>query len=204
MSSPLELIQLYRDGLLDLLDAGGSAMPVLILTAWCMWMAIAYRALVVLPGHRLDLAAALRGPLPAGRGVLHEAVRRVRAGADELAGCSADERAEWVRLHVFDLRDQLRRHRVLVAGLVTSAPLLGLLGTVTGMMETFDSLGQQAMFRQSGGIAGGISEALLTTQVGLVIAIPGTLLGRAVDNREDASQRALDTLEALVRGEEAA
>jgi biopolymer transport protein ExbB len=204
MSSLLEWAVLYRDGLLDLLDAGGSAMPVLILTAWCMWVAIAHRALVVLPGHRLDVAAALRGPAPSAPGVLAEAVRRVQAGAEELAGCSAEERAEWVRLHVGDLRDRLHHNRVLVAGLVTSAPLLGLLGTVTGMMETFDSLGQQAMFRQSGGIAGGISEALLTTQVGLVIAIPGTLLGRAVDQREDASQRALDALEALVSSEEVA
>ncbi|MEE2836257.1 MAG: MotA/TolQ/ExbB proton channel family protein [Myxococcota bacterium] len=58
------------------------------------------------------------------------------------------------------------------------APLLGLLGTVTGMIETFDSLGEMAMHTQGGGIAGGISEALLSTQLGLCVAIPGLTLDR--------------------------
>jgi biopolymer transport protein ExbB len=57
---------------------------------------------------------------------------------------------------------------------VSSAPLLGLLGTVTGMLATFSALatgggGDQTM----GMIADGISEALVTTETGLIIAIPG-------------------------------
>ena len=57
---------------------------------------------------------------------------------------------------------------------VSTAPLLGLLGTVTGMLATFDALAAG-----SGGdktmdlVAGGISEALITTETGLVIALPG-------------------------------
>ncbi len=57
---------------------------------------------------------------------------------------------------------------------VTAAPLLGLLGTVTGMLATFAALSSG-----SGGdktmemVAGGISEALVTTETGLVIALPG-------------------------------
>jgi biopolymer transport protein ExbB len=57
---------------------------------------------------------------------------------------------------------------------VTAAPLLGLLGTVTGMLSTFDALASG-----SGGdktmelVASGISEALITTETGLVIALPG-------------------------------
>lgn len=57
---------------------------------------------------------------------------------------------------------------------VSAAPLLGLLGTVTGMLNTFGALAQG-----SGGeatidlVASGISEALITTETGLVIAIPG-------------------------------
>ena len=57
---------------------------------------------------------------------------------------------------------------------VSAAPLLGLLGTVTGMLFTFDALatgsgGQKTM----GMIAMGISEALITTEAGLVVALPG-------------------------------
>ena len=57
---------------------------------------------------------------------------------------------------------------------VAAAPLLGLLGTVTGMLATF-----QALSMGGGGdktmdmVSGGISEALITTQTGLVIALPG-------------------------------
>lgn len=57
---------------------------------------------------------------------------------------------------------------------VSAAPLLGLLGTVTGMLATFGALASG-----SGGdktmalVAAGISEALVTTETGLVIALPG-------------------------------
>ena len=57
---------------------------------------------------------------------------------------------------------------------VSAAPLVGLLGTVTGMLSTFGALSSG-----SGGdktmtlVAAGISEALVTTETGLVIALPG-------------------------------
>ena len=60
---------------------------------------------------------------------------------------------------------------------VSAAPLVGLLGTVTGMLATFGALASG-----SGGdktmalVAKGISEALITTETGLVIALPGLLL----------------------------
>jgi len=60
---------------------------------------------------------------------------------------------------------------------VSAAPLVGLLGTVTGMLTTFGALASG-----SGGdktmalIAGGISEALITTETGLIIALPGLFL----------------------------
>lgn len=57
---------------------------------------------------------------------------------------------------------------------VSAAPLVGLLGTVTGMLTTFGALstgsgGEKTMAL----VAGGISEALITTETGLVIALPG-------------------------------
>lgn len=57
---------------------------------------------------------------------------------------------------------------------VAAAPLFGLLGTVTGMLVTFDALATGSGGDQTMGlIAKGISEALVTTMTGLVIAIPG-------------------------------
>jgi biopolymer transport protein ExbB len=57
---------------------------------------------------------------------------------------------------------------------VGTAPLLGLLGTVTGMLATFSALALGAGSDKTMElIAGGISEALITTETGLVIALPG-------------------------------
>lgn len=57
---------------------------------------------------------------------------------------------------------------------VGAAPLVGLLGTVTGMLATFSALASGSGGDQTMGmVASGISEALITTETGLVIAIPG-------------------------------
>ncbi len=78
--------------------------------------------------------------------------------------------------------------RLQVAGtIVQIAPLLGLLGTVSGMIMTFESL----RFQNVGGapFAAGISKALYTTEFGLLVAIPGVyfgfLLGRMVDRLQE-------------------
>jgi biopolymer transport protein ExbB len=57
---------------------------------------------------------------------------------------------------------------------VSAAPLVGLLGTVTGMLATFGALSSgSGGDKTMGMIAGGISEALITTETGLVVALPG-------------------------------
>ncbi len=57
---------------------------------------------------------------------------------------------------------------------VSAAPLLGLLGTVTGMLSTFSALATGSGGDKTMGlVAEGISEALVTTETGLVIALPG-------------------------------
>ena len=66
----------------------------------------------------------------------------------------------------------LKRNFILIAALTSLAPLLGLLGTVSGMIETFNAV---AVISENlgGKVAGGISKALITTQFGLVVSIPG-------------------------------
>lgn len=68
--------------------------------------------------------------------------------------------------------DGLQRDIKILAALTAVAPLLGLLGTVMGMIDTFDA--SAALSANTGEqVAGGISQALITTQLGLIIALPG-------------------------------
>ena len=66
--------------------------------------------------------------------------------------------------------------------LVATAPLLGLLGTVTGMIGTFNSM---EVGNDPGGISFGISHSLRTTQYGLAIAAPALLAERMLSRRSE-------------------
>ncbi len=71
---------------------------------------------------------------------------------------------------------ELTRHThafTMLAALVVAAPLLGLLGTVFGMVETFQAVAARHA-DTAPMVADGISQALVTTQIGLVAALPGT------------------------------
>ena len=79
-----------------------------------------------------------------------------------------------------------------IAVLSSVAPLLGLLGTVTGMITTFMVIATSGT-GDAKALASGISEALITTQTGLVVAVPGLFLAnflrRRSTNLEDRIQR---------------
>lgn len=77
-----------------------------------------------------------------------------------------------------ELQDSFERQEAMLRTMIVAAPLLGLLGTVTGMIRTFESLSAQAGQRSMDALAGGISEALIATQAGLCVAIPAVLLVR--------------------------
>ena len=89
---------------------------------------------------------------------------RLHAGLAFRDACAQCRQAELGEYHVA---------MTWLGALVAAAPLLGLLGTVFGMVTTFD-----AVSLRSGDtaelVAGGISQALLTTQAGLLAALPGT------------------------------
>ncbi len=84
--------------------------------------------------------------------------------------------------HSLALRPRIRQHLQLIAVLAAVAPLLGLLGTVLGMIETFEVI---ALFGTGNAkaMAGGISVALVTTQAGLLVAVPGLLVSAALVRR---------------------
>ncbi len=93
---------------------------------------------------------------------------------------------------------EITKYSTLVKTIVAAAPLIGLLGTVIGMIETFDSLADAALFSQSGGIAGGISQALFTTQLGLVVAVPGLIIGNLLQRKADKMIMDLEQIKDIV------
>ena len=94
---------------------------------------------------------------------------------------------------------QLSGMRSFIRTLVAIAPLLGLLGTVIGMVEMFGSMQGPLGGEEESTVAGGVSTALVTTQLGLVIAVPGLVaayyLSRLQLRRERDVQEVLRLLE---------
>lgn len=83
---------------------------------------------------------------------------------------------------VLGINRSLNDSLALIGVLAAVAPLLGLLGTVTGMIGTFDILSVFGTGNAKG-MAGGISEALITTQTGLLVAIPGLYMKGFLERR---------------------
>lgn len=81
--------------------------------------------------------------------------------------------------------------------LITTAPLMGLLGTVMGMLTTFSGLAVTGGGSTVDQIAAGISEALITTQTGLIIAIPAYVMATLIQKRRNEMEACLTTMEAL-------
>ena len=68
-------------------------------------------------------------------------------------------------------RPRIDRFMVARSTIITAAPLLGILGTVLGIIQSFRLLGEQAVLTDPSDVAGGIAAALLTTALGLIIAL---------------------------------
>jgi biopolymer transport protein ExbB len=96
-----------------------------------------------------------------------------------------------VRAEVF----KWRRNLALLEIIIRAAPMLGLLGTVLGMVEMFRVLNVGGAI-DAAAVTGGIREALFTTVAGLCCAIPlliaHGLLSAAIDRREERLNRAAD------------
>lgn len=178
---------------------GGFVMWPLIFVSMLMWYALVYRMLLIKTTTRNPrklIKKAAKGKLGKSLAITARAASIAVAAAEQAS--SRSELKSYLNERFEGLRLEMNRHRALVRSLVMVAPLLGLLGTVDGMIETFNSLGEMALFTQSGGIAGGISRALFTTQIGLAVSIPGLLFGRMIERQQINISRELDQVRDLV------
>ncbi len=95
------------------------------------------------------------------------------------------------------LQQTLDARLAAIAVLAAVAPLLGLLGTVLGMIETFEVI---SVFGtgNSRAMASGISIALITTQTGLLVAIPGLLMSNRLNRTAQTLKTNLDETTAVL------
>ncbi len=181
---------------LKLVNDGGFVMPPLVLVTVLLWYGLGWRLYTLRRGDRRDLRVllleCLQGKEGKPRGIVDDAVQRAVAAQPH-------HPAELDPV-LAPLEEEMETHAAMVRTVVMVAPLLGLLGTVAGMIETFASLGSGELYSRSGGIAGGISIALLTTQMGLCIAVPGIIVGRLLELKQRRLGEELEELKDLAAG----
>ena len=68
-------------------------------------------------------------------------------------------------------RHRLERFSVMLSTIITASPMIGILGTVIGIIKSFNVLGAQTQLADPRGVSGGIGEALITTACGLAVAL---------------------------------
>jgi biopolymer transport protein ExbB len=103
-------------------------------------------------------------------------------------------RFEEVRMSMIGM---IERRTVFVSSLVATAPLMGLLGTVIGMLLTFAALSQGGGSDTAGMVADGIRKALITTQTGLTIALPGVFFVMVIRRKRHGIEAHIARLESM-------
>lgn len=88
----------------------------------------------------------------------------------------------------------LRRHLRVINGVATVTPLIGLLGTVWGMLESFNQVAIAGAMGGTEMLASGIALALVTTAAGLIVAIPSLIAYMYLSGRVDSLVMIMDDL----------
>lgn len=191
----------YWAGIQEILDKGGFVAWPLVIGAFLLWGTLGYRVVLLFfvdrRSARVLVKEAMAGRLARPVGI----VATASAAAVDQAKKNArylDDRLDEL---FFDYEVELKRYSALGKSIVQAAPLAGLLGTVSGMINTFSALGEAEGITPGGGVAGGISEALFSTQMGLAVAIPGLLVGRLLDRRQRIVEDELIKVKDIVAAE---
>ena len=185
----LESILIYWNQFIFFMNSGGAIMWVLFFLNLLLWYGLGYRFLTLKRGtmgnvRRLIEKHEKRGDEKVFVGLLDYAVKDALIAAKSAKSIMAKPR-EYIYDALFPYSKIISKYSTLVKTIVMLAPLVGLLGTVIGMIETFDALQSSSMFSQGDSIAGGISKALFTTELGLVVAVPGLIIGKILDKKEE-------------------
>ena len=167
---------------MDLMALGGPVMyPLLLVSVLAVAISLERAWYFARLGKdREDLMEEMRTFLAEGR--LLEAMQLIRRHNGPAAAVLAEGLAAWGR-PVGEVRERMERvgqeevakmeaRLAWLDAIVTGAPMLGLLGTVTGIIRSFRILSQLEGIESPSALSAGIAEALITTAAGLIIAVP--------------------------------
>jgi len=147
----------------DFLDLGGNVLMVILLTTFLMWLLILERYWYFRTAHLNEV--------------------------EQILG-SWRQRSDHHSWHAHQIRQSLisrvsidaNRNVLMIKTLVALCPLLGLLGTVTGMIEVFDVMAEAGSGNPRA-MASGVSKATIPTMAGMVAAISGYIPSVAIERR---------------------
>jgi len=158
---------------IEQIGLGGRVMYPLLATCFVMWLLIFKKM--------IDMRAYAKGSRPSadcinsiGRPDFSGSVWQKDIVKRYLDEQTTDKSLNQKTLESLNIRQKvfLDKYTTSISMLAAIAPLLGLLGTVSGMITTFDVFAVYGT-GNARALAGGISEALITTETGLIIAVPG-------------------------------
>jgi len=173
--------------LAEMILAGGPLLVPILVASFVLLVVVFERTISLRRGRIL--------PRPFVRRMLHqlrersvdraEALSRCEENSSHIARVFAAAIRKWgkpaveVEQAVLDEGERtanvLRRYLRVINGVATVSPLLGLLGTVWGMMKAFNDIATTSAIGRPELLAGGISQALVTTAAGLFVAIPALI-----------------------------
>lgn len=121
------------------------------------------------------------------RGILARELRY----AMEVVRDNPSQFRDYMQVRLIKTVEYMERGNHIISVMAAAAPLLGLLGTVTGMVATFDVI---TLYGNQNPVlmADGISEALISTQSGLLVAFPLTLLKQRLDERVELLKQQME------------
>ena len=167
-------------------EQGGWVSYALAIISTLLWTAVIIRTHALRGVSNLQATSTVRSS-----SILARFIRDSSGSKDASKGL--ERLAERSRRDLLTMRD-------FITTLVAVAPLLGLLGTVIGMVEMFGSMQGLGSTAGETTVAGGISTALVTTQLGLVIAAPGLFASYMLNRQQLRRERDVNAVVKALRG----
>ena len=186
------ILEFYNDGMLIWQKGGSLMIAILFLSLYLFYLSFELwlRMKAVIP-RDLQTIPRDRWGMFQGGGRVNQIMRHCLSSK----GDPKETRSNFFTVRQSEASYLNRRIRFILI-LASCAPLVGLLGTVSGMLRTFEGLSMEESYKMDL-VASGISQALITTQAGLLIAIPAIAFAHLLNRRKKDWLRCLDRMESL-------